>query len=284
MTDSSTSSELTQSQKLAHTHYENFPVAPFFLPKSIRQPIALIYRFARVADDLADEGDLPPQERLNALDRMSEDLHHIQNQQPIWDPFMRVLGDMIHRHKLPIRLFHALLTAFKHDVTVNRYEDETALLGYCQNSANPVGRLLLHLNQSASEENLAASDCICTALQLINFLQDLKSDLEKRDRLYIPMKDLKTFDVHLSALKNGDACPATRALIHHQWDRAQQLMTQGKPLGQRLTGRFGFNIRLIISGGQHVLNALDQRTHFFQRPTLSVHHWLKMAKEAILKK
>lgn len=164
-------------QKIAQNHYENFPVASFILPKRLRAPIAVIYAFARTADDIVDEGNETAIERLKNLDHFKSELDNIQHNK-MTNPIFIALQHVISMHQLPIELFYDLLTAFKQDITQTDYQTFEEVLRYCRYSANPIGRLLLHLNGKASHENLLLSDNICTGLQLINFMQDLASDLK----------------------------------------------------------------------------------------------------------
>src|SRR5512146_295874 len=151
------------------SHYENFPVASFLLPRKFRRPIALIYRFAREADDFADEGDLPDHVRLAQLARFQEELDKVERGSPPGIAWFAALAEIVREHALPIDAFRDLLSAFSQDVTKKRYADYAEVLDYCRRSANPVGRLLLVLYGSATPQNLGYSDSICSGLQLINF-------------------------------------------------------------------------------------------------------------------
>ncbi|MGN6701418.1 MAG: squalene synthase HpnC, partial [Burkholderiaceae bacterium] len=169
---------------MAVDHYENFPVASLLLPARLRPAVQSIYAFARSADDLADEGDAPPDERLAALAAYDAALTRIARGEPAQTPLFRALEATVHAHALPLQPLRDLLSAFSQDVTVKRYPDCPALADYCRRSANPVGTLMLHLYGTATPENLQASDAICTALQLTNFLQDVAIDWRK-DRVYL---------------------------------------------------------------------------------------------------
>lgn len=160
-------------------HYENFPVASILLPNWLRRPIAAIYRFARGADDIADEGDASNEERLQELAAYNSELDRIEQGQSPADPAFSELACVIAEWRLPLQLFRDLLDAFAQDVVKKRYTNFPELLDYCRRSANPVGRLLLHLVDRASDENLRRSDCICSTLQLINFWQDIDIDWQK---------------------------------------------------------------------------------------------------------
>ncbi|MGH8694795.1 MAG: squalene/phytoene synthase family protein, partial [Burkholderiales bacterium] len=161
---------------MAVNHYENFPVASVLLPERLRRPVELIYSFARQADDFADEGDLPPEQRLHNLAEFSSELDRIERGEAPRLPLFADLVPVITAHSLPVGLFRDLISAFSQDVTKNRYADFGEVMDYCRRSANPVGRLLLHLYQAAEARNLTCSDAICSSLQLINFLQDIEID------------------------------------------------------------------------------------------------------------
>ena len=255
---------------MAQSHYENFPVASRLLPKHLREPIAVIYAFARRADDFADEGDLSNEERISALTDFSHKLKLIEQGKDVDDTTFIALADVIKQHQLPISLFHDLLTAFKMDVTKERYANFGEVMEYCRYSANPVGRLLLHLNKATSPQNLGYSDAVCSALQLTNFLQDISQDLEESDRIYIPQDEMKQFGVSEEDIRNKLTNPATRKLIEFQIRRTLKLMQSGAPLGKALKGRMGLELRMTIMGGSRILYKLNQQHEdVFSRPRLN---------------
>ena len=269
---------------MVRSHYENFPVASLAIPKDLRRPISAIYAFARSADDMADEGDLSPQERLDRLEDYDTKLQHINNPSPT-EPIFVALSHAVKAHHLPVQLFHDLLTAFKQDVTKKRYANFAEVLGYCKNSANPIGRLLLHLIQQASEENLRRSDAICSALQVINFLQDIEQDYAENNRIYLPQDEMRQFKVTEDHIKHKKCDPALRSLIDFQINRIKNMMLEGAPLGQTITGRFGLQLRIMINGGWRILQLLDlQKESCFSRPRLRKIDWLQVTWDAILKK
>jgi len=183
-----TQASITASLKLAKSHYENFPVASFLLPKKLREPIALIYAFARKADDFADEGDLLPEERLALINEFKQELDRIdQNALPNSELFT-ALQEIINKHHLPIQAFYDLLDAFSQDVTKTRYQDFGEVISYCRRSANPIGRLMLKLYQADTPQNIGMADAICSALQITNFLQDIAIDIQKTAFTYLKMK------------------------------------------------------------------------------------------------
>ena len=252
-------------------HYENFPVASLLCPAALRSPIEAIYAFARTADDLADEGEASPSERLATLSAYRAELAAAAAGHPasVWPRVFEPLAVAISKHRLPVELLDALLDAFIQDVTVHRYADRPALLDYCRRSANPVGRLLLHLYGVGGSENLARSDAICTALQLANFWQDLGVDT-RRGRLYIPQADCRRHGVDPSDLLAGRDCPAVHALVAEVVSWARELMRYGAPLVHAVSGRAGWELRLVIQGGLRILERVDRLdgATLLQRPKL----------------
>lgn len=278
-----TASAYRHCLRQARSHYENFPVASWLLPAPLRPPVAVIYAFARTADDLADEGDLDPAERLAALDDYGARLDQAAAGHPDDDPVFIALADVLARYRLPVYLFHDLLTAFRWDVDKKRYRSFPELLEYCRHSANPVGRLLLHLWGQAEPLNLAQSDAICTALQLINFYQDLEQDYHELGRIYLPQEDMARHGVTEAHLRERIADDALRALLREQRERARELLRQGAPLPRRLPGRLGLELAFIIAGGLRVLDRLDQSEHDpFARPRLGPTDWLRASTRALL--
>lgn len=254
---------------VARSHYENFPVASWLLPRRLRRPVAAIYAFARRADDWADEGEYRPEERLAALEAMEQLLRASARGEPGEDPVFIALADSIQRHALPLQPFLDLLDAFRQDVTRTHYADFGDLMQYCRRSANPVGRLLLHLYRASDARNLGHSDAICTALQLTNFLQDLHQDYVENGRVYIPQDELQRFGVDAAQFGCREDSPALRQLLRFQAQRAMQLLHSGAPLGRRLRGRAGFELRMIILGGNRILQYLQRGPDSFSRPRLT---------------
>ena len=259
-------------------HYENFPVASFLVPARLRRPIEAIYRFARSADDIADEGDATPEERLAGLAAYQAELDRIEQGLPPQTALFTALAAEINEYALPLQLFRDLLDAFAQDVVKKRYADYPELLDYCRRSANPVGRLVLHLFGRTEPEHLAQSDCICSALQLINFWQDVAVDWQKA-RIYIPQADLPRFRISEADIAAGRWSANWAALMDFQIDRARELMLQGAPLVHALPGRLGWEIRLTIQGGLRILEPLRRvRGDVFpRRPKLGTRDWLVMA-------
>jgi len=234
-------------------HYENFPVASWLCPPALRAPILALYGFARTADDIADEGNATAAERLALLQLYRQDLHESwRNPQHRSSQWPEVFAALTRQHQtwaFPLGLLEDLLDAFEQDVTYTRdhhvYADRTELLDYCRRSANPIGRLILHLAQVQDAESLAMSDAICSALQLINFWQDLSVDVP-RGRLYLPLG----------------------ANLTDELAYARALMEQGAPLVRRLPGRLGWELRLVVQGGLRILDKAEREDTRRIRPTV----------------
>lgn len=241
------------------THYENFPVASLLCPPRLRPPIAAIYWFARTADDIADEGDATPQARLADLAAYRADLMATASglpPSPRWAPVFDQLRPQIAQFGLPIHLLDDLLSAFEQDAVKQRYADEAELLDYCNRSANPVGRLLLHLYGLQDAASLQMSDDICTALQLINFWQDLGVDIP-RGRIYLPADAWARHGVDEAQLLALDANPAVLQLIAAQVRSARAMMLRGQPLVKKMPGRGGWELRLVVQGGLRILDKIE---------------------------
>jgi squalene synthase HpnC len=263
-------------------HYENFPVASLLVPRPLRPAIVAIYRFARTADDFADEGDLPAADRLAALDRYERALDAVAAGTPPDAPPFPELAVAVARHALPIQLFRDLLSAFRQDVLVKRYATEALLFDYCRRSANPIGRLMLRLFAADAPANLAASDAICTALQLINFWQDIAGDWQ-RGRVYLPAEDLARYGVAEAQIAEGRCDGAWRALMAHESARARALLESGRPLTRALPWRLRLEISGVLAGGHRILDGIDATGGdvFRRRPSLSRGDWAGVACNAL---
>lgn len=282
MTDASLEQAYAECQALARRHYENFPVGSWLLPQAMRRPVTVIYAFARTADDLADEGTLSAAERLAGLQKLTDMLDGITAGTPQQDCIGCALADVISRHHLPIALLHDLLDAFRQDVTKTHYENFGEIMDYCRRSANPIGRLLLQLHGDTDARHLAYSDAICSALQLINFYQDLHQDFIENGRIYIPRDELERFGVGEDQLREQRTDFGLQRLMQLQYKRAQRLLRSGAPLAKSVPGRFGFELRLIVLGGQTVLQQLIHNPrNAFARPRLRVMDWLGIGWRAL---
>jgi squalene synthase HpnC len=258
-------------------HYENFPVASILMPPHLRRPVGLIYRFAREADDFADEGDLQPAQRLALLDSFSRELDRIEACQAPEIAWFSQLASIIREHHLPIPLFRDLLSAFSQDVVKARYANYADVLDYCRRSANPVGRLLLVLYGAATPQNNQWSDAICSSLQLINFWQDVAVDYLK-DRIYFPQDEMAQHGISESQIAHAQTNGNWRDFMSFQVSRTRQLLQSGAPLGRELKGRLGLEMRMIIAGGDRILSKIANVNYdvFRRRPVLKPHDWVLM--------
>lgn len=265
------------SLRLSKTHYENFPVASLLMPRRLRKPVALIYAFARQADDFADEGDMDANTRIALLNDYRQQLDRIAANQPCDDDFFDMLAASLRQHQTPLEPLYDLLDAFSQDVTKNRYANFGELLDYCTRSANPVGKLMLHLYGAATPQNIVYSNHICSALQIINFLQDVAIDYQK-NRIYLPLDELRQFGISEADIASGQPHPVWWLMMQFQIQRARALLTSGKPLGHILPGRIGLEMRLIIAGGETILAKLQhvRGDVFNHRPTLRPWDWITM--------
>jgi squalene synthase HpnC len=261
-------------------HYENFPVASWLCPPALRPAVLAIYGFARTADDIADEGDADSATRLALLARYEAQLHACASGQAHdsddrWAGVFRPLAAAIERHALPVQLLTDLLSAFTQDVERTRdargYTDRADLLDYCRRSANPVGRLLLHLYGRTSPQALAESDRVCTALQLINFWQDISIDLP-RGRRYLPDADLIAHGMDPATPDRWPTHPGAPALVRSLAEWARELMLAGSPIVHRVPGRAGWELRAVVQGGLRILDRIEQQGFdtFTRRPRIGV--------------
>ena len=254
-------------------HYENFPVASILCPPALRPVVAAIYHFARTADDIADEGDASPDQRLADLTAYRADLAAARQGDATsarWPQVFGPLSEVMASHGLPVELLTDLLSAFEQDVVKTTYADRAELLDYCRRSADPVGRLLLHLYGVADAQALRQSDAICTALQLANFWQDLSVDTV-RGRLYVPAADCARRAVEPDALLAQRDAPNVRALVADMVDWARDLMLAGAPLVHAIPGRAGWELRLVVQGGLRILEKITAKEFatLQSRPTLN---------------
>lgn len=262
---------------MAVEHYENFPVASVLLPSRLRKPVEVIYAFARSADDIADEGNFQAEERLASLSAYSAELDTIERNEK---PDTRLFIDLkliINEFRLPLEPFRNLLAAFMQDISRKRYDSYGDLLDYCRLSANPVGLLMLHLYEAATEENRKMSDAICTSLQLINFWQDVALDW-KKDRIYLPAEDMERFNVTSRDIEAGKLSDDWRSLMQFEIGRTRKLMLSGAPLASRLPGRIGWELRLVVQGGLRILDRIEMAGYdvFNKRPILQGGDWLSI--------
>lgn len=253
-------------------HYENFPVASWLCPPALRPAVRAIYWFARTADDIADEGDFSPRERQASLRDYRADLRlTLDRREPSgrWKAVFEPLAAAIATHRLPPAPLLDLLDAFEEDTRHAGYADRAALLAYCRRSANPVGRLLLHLHGLDDARLLARSDAVCSALQLVNFWQDLSVDVP-RGRVYVPRADAEAAGTTVERCLADPHAPASRALVRELCGWARALMLEGAPIACALPGRVGWELRLVVQGGLRILEKIDtmHSASFARRPHL----------------
>lgn len=253
-------------------HYENFPVASWLCPPALRPAVRAIYWFARTADDIADEGDAPAAARQAALAAYRDDLAQAaagrrgsERWRGVFDP----LAEAIRTYALPVPLLAALLDAFEEDTRHAGYDDRPALLRYCERSANPVGRLLLHLHGLHDPELQRRSDAVCSALQLINFWQDLSVDLP-RGRDYVPRSDAAAHATTSAQCLRSPRADASRALVRDLCAWARELMLEGAPIAPSVPGRIGWELRFVVQGGLRILAKIESMNFasFARRPRL----------------
>jgi len=263
------SSAYNSALDFAKRHYENFPVVSLLIPKELRKHVAIIYWFARIADDFADEGDLSEDERLAHLNGFEKSFNDLLIGK-FKSPFEEALHQTIKQKNLTSQLFFDLLTAFKQDVVKKRYENYDELLLYCRHSANPIGRLILELFNIRIEEAFYYSDKICTALQLTNFYQDIEIDY-KKGRIYFPENEMELFKVteNIFAMKENNV--NLKKLLRHNIERTQKMFDEGKNLLKFLSGRLKLEIRWTILGGETILQKIRKNDYnvFTKRPKLS---------------
>ena len=266
-------------------HYENFPVASWLCPPRLRPAVVAIYRFARTADDLADEGSASAAHRLADLGAYRDELasciakasgEPVLRQTERWPNVFGPLGLTMARHALPGHLLHDLLSAFEQDVRYteqqHRYESTDELLGYCRLSANPVGRLLLHLYGVHDARSLQQRDQICSALQLINFWQDISRDLPN-GRCYLPSDTLRRHGLQVAdfELATREVTPDRQAVVADLCAYARGLMQLGAPLARRVPGRAGWELRLVIQGGLRILELIAEQDHRSWQTRVTLH-------------
>lgn len=261
---------------VAKTHYENFPVVSFLIPRNVRKHVAIIYWFARTADDFSDEGNFSNSQRLHELQTFENNLRGLLIGPPESN-LEAALKETIITKKLSPENFFNLLKAFKQDVDKNRYENFKEVLDYCSNSANPVGRILLELFNIKDEKAFYYSDKICTALQITNFIQDSLLDYQK-GRIYFPLDEMKKFEVDEKVFEMSGINPNFKKLIEFSVDRVQNYFNEGKSLLEFLSGRFKYEIAWTIKGGEEILNKIRGADFdiFTKRATLTKTDYLKL--------
>ena len=270
-------------RKLATNHYENFSVATWFLPKRLRQHFYNVYAYCRISDDLGDEvGD--PRASLQLLDAWQQELEACYAGSPKHPVFV-AFSETVQAFEIPKHEFSDLLTAFRQDQTVTRYKTFDDLLGYCKNSANPVGHLVLYLCGYKDSERQLLSDFTCTALQLANFWQDVSVDYAK-GRIYLPLEDLHRFAVSEDDIAHQRNTSAFVEMMKFEVERAREWFRQGLPLIQKVSRELAVDIELFSRGGQEILNAIEAQGFAVlgRRPVISKPRKLALVARAALGK
>jgi squalene synthase HpnC len=269
--------------KLAKKHYENFPVISLLLPLKLKKDVAMIYWFARTADDIADEGSIEAPERMKELVKFEGRLNQLLQHEPA-NNFEAALKNTIVSKKLSHSNFFNLLTAFKQDVTKNRYTNFNEVLEYCSCSANPIGRILLELFNIRNEKAFYFSDKICTALQITNFIQDTEIDFGK-GRIYYPKDEMDKFGVTEDMFEMKKNCLNLKMLIEFSVNRVQSLFNEGKGLIEFLSGKIKYEIYWTIQGGEEILNKIRGADFdvFTQRQTLTKFDHLKIIFKTLIR-
>jgi squalene synthase HpnC len=261
------------TRRLARSHYENFPVGTWLLPRRLRQHFANVYAFCRWADDLGDEtggGD----EALRLLAWWREELARCGRGEPRHPVFL-ALRPTLQQFRIPLQPFEDLISAFEQDQRVKEYETFEQLRDYCRRSADPVGRIVLHLCEAVSERNVACSDAICTGLQLANFWQDVARDYDL-GRVYLPREDRERFGYDAQALATRTTNAAFVELMRFEVDRARESLRAGLPLANALRGRVSWEIEFFAQGGLAILREIERIGYrvWERRPVLTKRHFL----------
>ncbi len=252
-------SAYSKSLKFAKSHYENFPVVSFLIPKNVRKHVAIIYWFARTADDYADEGNFSEGERLEKLNNFEYRTKQLLIGRAENDYELALANTIIEKNLSPEN-FYNLITAFRQDVIKNRYENFDEIIDYCKHSANPVGRLILELFDIRSEEAFNCSDKICTALQLTNFLQDVSIDY-KKGRIYLPQDEMEMLQITEKLFEDKENNHKLKQLVKHNVNRAQNLLDEGKKLFPLLSGRLKIEIIWTVAGGGEILDQIRKNDY-----------------------
>jgi squalene synthase HpnC len=270
-------------RRLARSHYENFSVASWFLPERLRQHFLNVYAYCRISDDLGDEvGDTV--RSLQLLDEWETELNACYDGNPRHPVFV-ALAETVRKFEIPKHEFADLLTAFRQDQSITRYETFNDLLGYCKFSANPVGHLVLYLCGYRDSDRQQLSDCTCTALQLANFWQDVSADFAK-GRIYLPLEDLRRFGVNEETIRDRENTSAFRAMLKFEVERAREWFRQGLPLIAKVNRELAIDIELFSRGGQEILKAVERQNYAVlgRRPAISKTRKLALIARAALGK
>lgn len=265
------------------SHYENFPVVSLFIPKKLRKHIAVVYQFARQADDIADEGEINCELRIENLE-LFENTFSKSLEGKFQNDFWLALYNTIHEYNLTPKYFFDLLSAFKQDISKTRYNSFDEVLNYCERSANPVGRIVLEFFNVRDIESIRYSDAICTALQLTNFYQDVSIDI-KKDRIYIPIDEIERFGVKLNQFELKQNNPNFEQLLKFQVGRTKDYFSIGRNLFSRLPKKLEKQIKATVLGGEKILEKIEKINFnvLIHRPKLSKIDYMNILLKALIK-
>jgi hydroxysqualene synthase len=266
---------------VARCHYDNFPVAALLLPRDIRKPVAVVYAFARTVADLANSSERHAEERIMELAAIEAKLDIVKAGGTLNDALFLALGNVMARHPLPTEAFYDLLRGCRMDIEKTRYASFRELIEYCRCTANPLGRLLLHLYRAATPRTLACSDAICTAVQIIRVLSEVGSDYHERGRIYVPQDEMARFGITEDHFRGSYPDEALSRLVGLQLDRVRRLLAAGAPLAGVLKGRAALEVRLVLAAAVRTLHRLEMRSHPFARPVLRPGDWAWVAWQAM---
>jgi len=268
--------EIKLSIKIAKDHYENFPVLSILFDKETYQIVALIYKFARSADDIADSIELNSTTKLYHLNEIETNLKKALNGEDAED-FYKVLSHFITKRNLSRENFFNLLEAFRTDSIKDRWNTYEDILNYCKLSANPIGRLILELHNIRDANAIEYSDKICTALQLTNFYQDIRDDFKLRNRIYLSLKEMKNYEVDEKDFLKDNASENLKKLLSDKVAQAENMFNDGKKLLKYLPFKLRFHIKLTILGGLEILNKIKKQDYntLSNRPSLNKIDYIK---------
>jgi squalene synthase HpnC len=267
---------------VVRSHREEFPIASRLLPRQFRGPVAVIYAFARQAENLAREGQLTVEERLNEIAALEAKLDLVKAGARLNDPLFLALSDTLERHPLPIRAFYDLLQASRMDIQPARYATFRELMGYCRYSANPVGRLLLHLYRAATPRAIVHSDALSSAVRLLSIVCNLAEDYRQGQRIYLPQDDMARYGVTEDHFRQQCSDDAVQAVVALQLERIRRLLDVGAPLSATLRGRVMLDSRLAFAVTLRLWRVLCLRPGAFTRPRLGARDWAWIGLHALV--
>ncbi|MGI9130900.1 MAG: squalene synthase HpnC [Candidatus Methylopumilus sp.] len=268
---------------LTKKHYENFTVGSLILGKDMREAITTLYAFARLGDDIADEGSRSKKERLNAIDYLRTQLKKIEFNQKITDPYFIILKKIINKYHIKINNLYKLIKAFNEDINHQNYKKFDRLLKYCDQAANPAGELILSLVKQDNKENIRRSNAICTSLALINFAQGVAEDFEK-NRIYFPKDEMKKFNLKIKDIEEKNFSPQWINYKKFWIQRNYRILKKGLGLGKRIKGRLGIEISMIELAAVLLLKKMKKNdcNLFTHPPKINTLDWIFIFFKAVI--